>query len=153
MSENTAKPTTDLDDDLDLVYVRDIRKRITTKLMEKGLPEDSDDRKLLVQMLDGISRDALTKKRIKSDAKSAGGLADAVGLVTEFLNRAKPTAITPPANPAKPPPILGAELPRPNLVAGELSETVSRETYYEFAQRTGLEKSANASVSEDPDDC
>lgn len=147
-----SKSLTDQDDELDLVYVRNTRKRAVNKLMEKGLPEDKEDRKLLVQMLDGLSRDALTKKRIKSDAKNAGDITNAVGLVTEYLNRARPTAIDPPANPAKPPPILGSELDRPTLVPGELSETIARETYYEFAQRTGLEKSVSDAPPAESDD-
>lgn len=136
-------------DDADLDFVRSTRKRAIAALMADGVPKDQEDRKFLVQMLDGVSRDALTKKRIKADEKSNNNAVNAVAMVTEFLNRARPRATPVVEVVGKELPVLGAELPRPTLVPGELSEITASETYYEFAERTGLVKSANSATNED----
>lgn len=133
-----AGPTDD-NGDVDLEYVRGTRKKIVAELTKDGIPtSDPDKLKTVLTVLDGIARDAMGKKRIKSEEQSANATQSAALIVAEFLNRSKPTAVTPPAN--YQPPILGDELPIPPIIEGQTSTIVANETYYEFAARTGLIK-------------
>ena len=132
--------------DIDLEYTRGVRKKIVSKICEKGIPDDLESKALLLKVLDGISKDAMGKKKIKSEEKTAGAAANAAVLVAEFLNRTKSTAVPIPVDFV--PPTLGDEIPVPPLVDGQTSTIVANETYYEFAKRTGLVKDPTQTKNE-----
>ena len=133
-------------EDLDLAYVKGKRKDIITELMKDGVPKDNGTVKIILSALDGISRDALGKKKIKADEAGANGIQNAAAIIAQFLNQTTSSAVTTPVANHKPP-ILGDELPRPKLVDGETSTMVANETYYEFANRTGLVKDPSKAES------
>lgn len=95
---------------------------------------DKSDKTLLTGMLDGIARNALTKKRIKSDEAMAAGLASsATGLIAELLKSAQSMTFGKPMGDVinMPAPQLGKEIPDPVLLPGETEIGVATGMNYE----------------------
>jgi hypothetical protein len=118
-----------------LDYTQRVRRTVVTELTKGGIPGDNNDRALLVQALDGLDRQAMGVKRIKADEKSASGLSEASALVAQLLreagrSRQNHDVIDVVVREA---PTLGADVPRPQLVPGELDIAPRQMNYDEFA--------------------
>lgn len=71
MAESTAMSNRLLeDDDSILRHTQGVRLQVVDQLMDQGkIPVTQEDRDLLIKVIDGIDRQAIAKKRIKSDSK------------------------------------------------------------------------------------
>lgn len=86
----TADVSVDLNEDQVLARTRGVRLKIVGELTKipTGFPADPDDAKLLVKMLDGLDKQALTTKRMKVDeAIAAGSAASGKELIAALLSR------------------------------------------------------------------
>lgn len=72
-------------DDLIIEHNQNLRRRISDKLMEKGVPNNSDDLKLLLQVIDGMDRTALTNKRLKTEDRIADIAAQEAMIISNLL--------------------------------------------------------------------
>lgn len=107
-----------LNDEADLLYVNDIRKKIVNTKIKNGIPDDPEEVNLVLKALDGIDRSALTRTRIKSDAKNTQTLANSAGLIAELLKQVNPNNFkSEPVNRVIPE--LGKEFTAPKTVVGE----------------------------------
>ncbi len=129
-------------EDLDLAYTRDIRRKIVDEQMSAS--GEARDIKVVLQALDGIDRQALTKMKIKSDEGMNSAAAMAVGaLATLFLDpRAKKMGevIDIAAGAARTVPELPADLPMPEILPGEMDAGGgAQENYDTFMSRMAEE--------------
>lgn len=85
--ENKAQA---LDDEADLLFVRDQRKKIVSKLTKSGIPEDTRELSALLITLDGIDKSALSRMRTKSMDKAAGSVAGAASVIASMLSQIDP---------------------------------------------------------------
>lgn len=116
-----------------LAYTHNIRERVVSSLIQKGIPEDYAAISLLNSTLKDMDQSALTRKRIKSDEKVVDRGAQAAEVFAQLLmngnirglyktdvieNRVIPT--------------LGNEIPDVVLVPGETDIGVGNDTYENF---------------------
>jgi len=77
-----------LDDDQALAFTQKARRKIVSKILEKGeIPEDKGEQIMLLQALDGMDRAALGNKRIKADEKASDALGDSSALIAQMLTQ------------------------------------------------------------------
>lgn len=88
MSDENKAPA--LDDEADLVFVRDQRKNIVKHLTKQGVPEDTRELSALIVTLDGIDKSALSRMRTKSMEKSAGNVSAAASIIANMLGQIDP---------------------------------------------------------------
>jgi hypothetical protein len=117
--EQTTTPP-EMNEDQVLAYTQSKRRKIVDKLTDAGkVPDDKTEVSLLISALDGMDRAALTQKRIKSDEKTAQGVTGAAAVIAKLLmqvgSNSNPNQIS--DNVA--PPVIGKEVPDPELVPGE----------------------------------
>lgn len=78
-------------EDIDINNYEDTRKRLVSKLTEKGIPQDLEDRTLLLKAIDGGSKIALGRKKLKIEEKNGAEQAKITSIVAELLKNT-PTA-------------------------------------------------------------
>lgn len=121
-----------------LAFTQFKRQQIANQLLADGkLPEDPKMAKLALDVLDGMDRAALGRKRIKVEEKANQNQEQAAALIAEVLN--KVGSYRAPALPQGTiidVPKLGNDVPEPELVPGETSDIGSQsETYETFTAR------------------
>lgn len=122
-------------DDIDLNFIREKRKGLVDKLTAKGIPDDPEQQSIMLKALSDMSRDAIAKKRIKSEEKIASGNSANTAMVAAFLSKFNPNNMQQPAL-AGSIPVL--DLPRPTLVDGETEIKTSSESFETFTARMGM---------------
>lgn len=119
-------------EDAVLEYTQKVRQGIVSSLIQNGfVPGDNSDRNMLLSALDGLDRQALTNKRIKADQENARGMNNAAGLVAQVLaavGRSSREIVV--VN--RDAPVLGSEIPEPQLVPGELDQNPEQMNYESF---------------------
>lgn len=139
MSAQAPTPALLPDEDHILAYVHQERLKLYSKLTSTAVGADGDvnDPKLATTILKDMSSDALGRKRIKVDEKIVDSGAAAAQILAHVLRGAaqhKPWVATQPTE--REAPVLGSEVPRPLLVAGELDAVGgTQETYETFTAR------------------
>lgn len=88
MTDENKAPA--LDDEADLVFVRDQRKKIVSKLTKSGVPEDTRELSALLMTLDGIDKSALSRMRTKSMEKASGNVSAAASIIANMLGQIDP---------------------------------------------------------------
>lgn len=73
--------------DFDLDYVRGIRKQIITEQMSKGVPTDVETLSITAKLLSDMSKDALSKKRLKQEEGVQGAAQAAISILAEVFKR------------------------------------------------------------------
>lgn len=110
-----------------------LRERILNEMTEKHIPEDKDDRKFFLGIIDGLDRTILGKKRIKVEedlGKSSQALQNAVAEVMLNAARNRSSGKIRATTPALPPEVTLGE-----MVEGETAIDPVRETYDDFINR------------------
>lgn len=140
MTENSAPKLESEDSMLAFAHVQ--RIEVLKQLMPAAkLPEDPKDRKLVLQALKDISGDALGRKRIKVDEETNNATRDSQTFIADMLRRmGTGKQFEMPGVSDKAPPVLGAEVPRPELVHGETSTAPSTESIATFSKSTSADK-------------
>lgn len=69
----------------------EIRERIIDDLVVKGTPSDKDDRFLLVNMLNGIEKVAISRAKIAADEQANTAMADMGSVMSALLKRVTPS--------------------------------------------------------------
>lgn len=119
-----------------LDYTQKVRRGVVKDLLKNGMvPGDNSDRTLLMNMLDGLDRQAVNLKRIKAEEKAATGMSEATALVAQLLKEAGRTRLdTGDVVDAevRVVPSLGDDIPRPDLVPGEMEISPRQTNYEEF---------------------
>jgi hypothetical protein len=99
--------------DQDLDFYEGVRRKVVDKITEKGIPEDPDAIRLLMQAVDGGSRTALGRKKAAADDEAnriGGSVADTIA---ELL-RSSPTTKQKRERDSMP------SVPDANLIPGEI---------------------------------
>lgn len=116
MSENSEGFFTP-DEEARLLSNRNIRAKLVTALVGEGddvkLPGEKEDKSLLIQLLDGMDREIMTRGRMKAASKEASQFANAAAMVANSLLKHK---VGPPANRAVE---LPSSIPEVEAVPGE----------------------------------
>jgi hypothetical protein len=113
-----------MNEDQVLAYTQSKRRKIVDKLTDAGkIPDDKTEASLLISALDGMDRAALTQKRIKSDEKSAQGMAGAASVIAKLLTQVGSNNKSNHISDDITPPTIGKEVPDPQLVPGEAEFT------------------------------
>lgn len=136
--QTTSAGQAETDDEI-LDYVHQQRKRIVTGILPEVIASTTDPKNvsLALQALDGMSRDALGRKRIQVEEKGANASGTAGAIIAQMLRQAtglKPFEVDTPSQ--RPPVELGADVPRPELVAGETDTVAPQGNYESFTSVT-----------------
>lgn len=121
-------------DDIDLNYVRDKRIGLVDMITKGGIPDDPEKQQIMLKALSDMSKDAIAKKRIKSEEKIANGNSANTAMVAAFLARYNPNATKSDAVGTIP----NVELPKPDLVAGETDIKGTGESFESFTARMNM---------------
>ncbi len=125
-------------DDIDLNYAREKRRAIVEVLCSDGkVPTDPEAQATMLKALSDMSKDAIAKKRIKSDEKIAKGNTENTALVASLLSQFNPAMILNNQNKQttiKP----EVELQKPDLVPGETDINPPTENFETFTARMGM---------------
>lgn len=136
-----------LDEQNEILVVRNIRLDINQKLMADGkVPDDKETLSMLMENLRDIDKSALTRARIKSDEKNAqiGANAEAISLVTNVLHALRGNKELPPeqvsdvVQAASQAPVLPETLEKKDFVDGQLHIGTINEDIDAFKKRLGL---------------
>lgn len=139
MSAMTNDVSVELSEDQVLARTRGVRLKIVGSLTktEQGFPADPDDAKLLVKVLDGLDKSALTTKRMKVDeAIAQGTAASGKELVAALLSRVS-HAYNGAVTVVLEAPTLGSEIPDPELLPGEMDVGTKQLDYTTFMEQNG----------------
>jgi hypothetical protein len=150
-------PEEELDFDKDIKFVRDMRMGIIKELCNSDgkLPTDANTQRTALILLDQISKDAISIKKIKTEEKSASTMADKVANAARMLTMINPAEIAKSyaelaaGMPARTAPALPDDVSPAVLLPGEASTAVATESYTSFAARTGLDGTKNGDQSPD----
>jgi hypothetical protein len=74
-------------EDIQLDFSQETRMNVAKKLLTKGVPENSDDIRLLLTVLDGVDRTAIGRKRIATDEKVADSAIMEREIIARLLSR------------------------------------------------------------------
>lgn len=122
-------------DDIDLNYVRQKRIGLVDMITKEGIPDDTEKQQIMLKALSDMSKDAIAKKRIKSEEKIANGNSANTAMVAAFLARYNPNA-------QRTVDAVGAipvvELPKPDLVEGETDIKGTGESFETFTARMNM---------------
>lgn len=122
-------------DDIDLNYVRQKRIGLVDMITKEGIPDDSEKQQIMLKALSDMSKDAIAKKRIKSEEKIANGNSANTAMVAAFLARYNPNA-------SRTTEVVGVipnvELPKPDLVEGETDIKGTGESFVSFTTRMNM---------------
>lgn len=131
-TENTLSP-----EDTELLYTRDIRRRIVDKLTENNsVPTEAKDIAALAGVLSDIDRQAINIKKIKADEQTSRTNGEAAAVVAQLLlqlngnNMASQVSVERATTPALP-----AGLAPPVIVDGLTDMDSGSDTYAQFSKR------------------
>ena len=130
--QTTSAGHAESEDDI-LDYVHGQRKRILDHVMGQKVPDDPKMIGIALQTLDGMSRDALGKKRIKVDEKTNATAEAASGIIAQLLRQASggtPFQTDKPVH--RPDVVLPADVPPPSLVEGETATVAPQGSFDDF---------------------
>lgn len=132
--------STEIDqDDIDLNYAREKRRSLVEYFCKEGkVPSDPNDQATMLKALSDMSKDAISKKRIKSDEKVAAGSNANVALVASLLSKFNPSMLEQATTAETIGKVPVLDLPKPVLVPGETDTNPSVETYKTFTERLGM---------------
>ncbi len=125
-------------EEYDLNFVRGKHYDIVKALHnDKGeIPDDTEKLSLMISTLKDMSKNSLTKMRIKSDEKIAQGNTATLQMATQILASVR---VTQPALPDTKQVIeLGSELPVPKILPGELDKEGKPENFLSFTSRLNM---------------
>ncbi|MNU19600.1 hypothetical protein D3C71_78310 [compost metagenome] len=136
--QTTSAGQAETDDDI-LNYVHGKRKQIVEGILPEVMAATTDPKNisLALQALDGMSRDALGRKRLQVEEKGANASGTAGAIIAQMLRQAtglRPFEVDVPTQ--RPPVELGADVPRPVLVAGETDTVAPQGNYESFTNVT-----------------
>lgn len=134
-----------------IALVEGVRLHGVKTIMEGGYPKDKEERDHLKELLNGLDKSALTRKRIKADEGAAGALANGANLVAELLTKMSGRRHTQDISDAVEvqPPVLGDEVPPPVLVPGEIDTSPEVLNYDSFMARHSNSSSAAGAGEEE----
>lgn len=152
MSEAPVTPV--MDDDQILDYTQNKRIEIVKSITKEKIPDDPEQQRILLQTLDGMDRGALGRKRLKIEDKAADNAGNAAAVVAAFLKNRNRDVIDVPAQEVgrRTLPTLGADIPEPVLVEGELSQTAQQMSFEQFQKTFGGNAPKSVSDAEPLDD-
>lgn len=132
-----------INDDEVLDLTLDRRQWMYNQLTENGtkLPQDVAQQKLVMQLLDGMDKAALGKKRLKLEEKTVDAQSAAAGVMASILALTaaqRPFTIENPTQ-IREAPVLGSEVPDPVLVEGETSTVTPVVDFDTFMTKTSQE--------------
>ena len=107
-----------------------VREQLVDKLLEKGIPADTEDRELLLKALDSSDKTILGKARLKLDEQANKNQAQMQDLVAAVLLKANNKPKLPAVNPELP-----ATIERTNKVEGDTTIGVVEDNYSDFMKR------------------
>lgn len=112
------------EDDLLLKRNLEIRKKLVDKIVGPemlNVPQDKTEAALLNNLLEGMDRQILARKKIKADEKNTNTLANSTtGLMAELLKKVVPANVmSSVANPSVETPVIPDNLVELTLVPGE----------------------------------
>ncbi len=137
MTDQTTSAGQAESEDEILEYVHGQRKRILNAVMGEKIPDDPKMIGIALQTLDGMSRDALGKKRIKVEEQGNATAEQATGIISELLRKATGLAPFEAAQPVSRPPVqLGGDVPPPTLVEGETATVAPQGSYESFTSNS-----------------
>lgn len=87
-----AMDTFDVDDQRRLNLTQSLREDLVKSIMKKGMPEDNEERKLLLDTLGSMDRTTLTKAKIKADEKANGDNKQMTAMVAQLLMKVNPNS-------------------------------------------------------------
>lgn len=128
-------------DDATLVFTSDKRRLIIDQLMPAGKISKDDPKSvaLLLTALADEDRQALSSKRIKVEQSAVDNNQQAAALIAQVLgeagSRRQNNPIDVEARIIREAPMLGSEIPPPQLVEGEISEGLVVGSYEAFMAR------------------
>jgi hypothetical protein len=128
------------DEDQVLAYTHQQRKRIVKELTEKGVPvTDTKQMSILLGTLDGMDRQALSRKRMNADKEIAKGQQDAnaellASVLKNIPNVARPPEGTPISG-EQAAPRLPDNIQAGTLVEGQTEKAPPQDTYQSFMAR------------------
>ena len=140
MSEVNITPV--MDDDQILDYTQGKRVEIVKALTKQEIPTDPETARILLQTLDGMDRGALGRKRLKIEDKAADNAGNGAAIVAAFF-KARGQYQQPVVDVdaqmvgGRVPPTLGADIPDPELVEGELSQVAQQMSFEQFQKTFG----------------
>jgi len=115
-----------------LAYTHHVRKKLIAQMMKDGVCEDP---KVVLQALDGMDRQALTRARLQVDKETAQGVGQANQAVLAGLIRALKSEAPPLLATARTAPQLPSHILPPSLVEGETDTSPAQDTYTGFSAR------------------
>lgn len=77
-----------------LEFTLNTRRRIADTMLKNGIPEDKEDRQLLMSALDGMDRTVLGRARIKSEDSANQSNQQTANMVAMLLTRITPRNIS-----------------------------------------------------------
>ena len=107
----------DLEDQQRLERTQQLRDRIVTELTKDQLPTDAEDRKFLMDALNGIDRVVLTKARLKSDDNSRKSNEETAKTIAALLTRISEKTLR--HQTERPVPLLESDIALDETVEGE----------------------------------
>lgn len=125
--------------DNDLEYVRQKRVKIIDKLMENGVPEDTESVSLLLGALNDMDRTSIGKKRIKVEADSIAVNKQAADLIASIYSspNSKNIGFEDIDVVAVAIPSVEGKLPTVELLPGEMAVGAAQVDYDGFMKRVG----------------
>ena len=119
-----------------LEYTQRIRKDIVTDMTKGGIPSDRADKALVLNALADMDRTALGSMRIKAETDANNTVAQAQSVILELLkrtggNRGMVIEV------AREVPVLGNEIPVPEVVPGEIEQNPEATDYNSFIEKMG----------------
>lgn len=125
------------DEDSILAFTHSKRKVIVGELMKDNkLPVEPDDRKLLLGTLKDMDSAALGRKRIKVEEQANNNQEQAASIIAQMFAAAsgrRPYQVAQPVE--RPVPMLGNEVPEPEVVDGEMDMVAAQGSVEEFMTR------------------
>ena len=127
-------------EELDLEYTKSKRKQLIEALSKNGAPTDIKEQSIMLQALDGLDRQTLTKMRIKVDEGISNTQVAAAAILAQLFNSPKTKAVGRSDEIVTTIPVIREDLPAVTLVAGELDVMVIKDNYDGFMKRNGFEE-------------
>lgn len=137
---NEEQILNDKDDDELLKRNQEIRKKLVDKIVGPDfskVPVDKTEATLLNNLLEGMDRQILARKKLKADEKNANTLANSsTGLMAELLKKVMPaTLMNQTPNPSIEPPVVPDNLVELTLVPGETDVGIQVGDYNTFMSK------------------
>ena len=124
-----------------LSYTHAKRLFIVESMLHEGqLPEDPAEKKVLLNALDGMDKMAIGRMRIKIDEKANKNMGQAAALVAQLLSSGNIAHMyNVPNGTNRDAPLLGSDVPAPDIVNGETAINPLGTNYEEFMNKIKTE--------------